>query len=120
VFIIGHGSGSASAQNKPAYCYDSVEVQEIAKMILENDMLRENEKEYEKKDSLYELKIQMLGEKTLGLEKIISYKDEQIRKLENIPHEIKQTGWQWWQYTLACIGAVTFGFTVGIIYENTR
>jgi len=126
VFIIGPAAGSASAQNKiydskSVYCYDSIEVMEIARLILENDLLRNNEKEYESRDSLYELKIISLKEKVSGLESIISLKDEQIIKLENIPHEIKQAGgWQWWHYTLACIGAVTFGFTAGIIYENLK
>ncbi len=125
MFIIGPATGSANAQNKnfetkPVYCYDSLEVMEIARLILENDLLRNNEKEYEARDSLYELKIILLKEKVSGLESIISLKHEQIIKLENIPHEIKQTGWQWWHYTLACIGAMTFGFTAGVIYENLK
>ena len=98
------------------YCFDSIEVAEIAKLILENDMLKQNEKLYEEKDSIYRVDRILHESKVKNLKEIITLKEEQIKKFEMTPQIITGKGWAWWQYALAAIGAVSFGFTAGIIY----
>jgi len=105
------------AESRGIYCYDSLEVLEISNIILENDMLHENETEYIKRDSMYVLKTGLFESKIIDLGKIIGLQDEQLKKLESYTAEIKETGWKWWQYTLAFIGTVTFGFTAGVIFD---
>ena len=117
-FIIGLSASSANGQNEKytpngnLYLYDSAEVAKIAELILENETLRENEKLYREKDSLYNVN------RILFENKISSVKE--IVKLEKTPLQVIDNTWKWWHYTLAAIGAVTFGFTVGVIYENAR
>jgi hypothetical protein len=108
---------NGAAESRGIYCYDSLEVLEIGNIILENDMLLANEKEYQKRDSLQVLKSGLFENKINDLGKIISYKDEQLKKMESVSAELKGARWKWWQYTLAFIGAATFGFTAGVIFE---
>jgi hypothetical protein len=83
-------------------------------------MLRENEKLFTEKDSLQTVNRIILEEKIISLREIVRLKDEQIFKLEKTPVQVIDKSWKWWHYTLAAIGAVTFGFTAGIVYENAR
>ena len=125
-FIIGLSASSANGQNEKytpngnLYLYDSAEVAKIAELILENETLRENEKLYREKDSLYNVNRILFENKISSVKEIIKLKDEQIVKLEKTPLQVINNTWKWWHYTLAAIGAVTFGFTVGVIYENAR
>ena len=125
-FIIGLSASSANSQNEKytpngnLYLYDSAEVAKIAELILENETLRENEKLYREKDSLYNVNRILFENKISSVKEIIKLKDEQIVKLEKTPLQVIDNTWKWWHYTLAAIGAVTFGFTVGVIYENAR
>ena len=91
---------------------------EIGNIILENDMLRENEKEYLKRDSLFSIKAVLSEEKIISLQKIVNLKNEQLTNLEISAEEISSASWKWWHYTLAFIGTVTFGFTAGVIYDR--
>ncbi len=127
VFITGLSIGLVFAQNETAqpynikvFCYDSAEVAKIAEIIIENEMMKENEKLYIQKDSLKNINRIILEEKISSLREIINLKNEQIIKMENTPLTVIDKSWKWWQYTLAAIGAVTFGFTAGIIYENMK
>lgn len=123
-FIIGLSASSANCQNEKLssdsklYLYDSAEVVKIAELILENETLRDNEKLYREKDSLCNVNRILFENKIRSLKNIIKLKDEQIVKLEKTPLQIIDNTWKWWQYTLAAIGAVTFGFTAGVVYEN--
>lgn len=118
LFITGLNSSFVTGQSKDVYCYDSAEVAEIGNIILENDMLRDNEKEYLKRDSLFSLKTSLLEEKIISLQRIIDLKDEQLTKIEITAEELSSDSWKWWHYTLAFIGTVTFGFTAGVIYDR--
>ena len=113
---------SARLQNgqegRGMYYYDSIEVARIAEIILENDMLKENEMIFIQKDSLCNINRIILEDKINSLGEIIRLKEEQLFKLEKTPFQMTGKSWKWWQYTLAAIGAVTFGFTVGIVYEQ--
>jgi hypothetical protein len=125
VFIIGLSISSANGQtnhktNEKIFLYDSSEVVRIAELILENETMKENEKLYHKKDSLYNVNRILFENKLKSLNEIIMLKNEQIEKMEKTPLQIMDKSWRWWHYTLAAIGAVTFGFTVGIVYENIR
>jgi hypothetical protein len=125
VFIIGLSISSANGQtnhktNERLFLYDSSEVVRIAELILENETMKENEKLYHKKDSLYNVNRILFENKLKSLNEIIMLKNEQIEKMEKTPLQIMDKSWRWWHYTLAAIGAVTFGFTVGIVYENIR
>jgi hypothetical protein len=102
------------------YYFDSSEVARIAEIILQNEMLTANEKLYREKDSVYKINRIILDEKINSLREIVRLKDEQLFKLENTPVQIIDKSWKWWHYTLAAIGAITFGFTAGIVYENVR
>lgn len=104
--------------NTGVYCYDSVEVSRIAEIILENEMLRENVMLYLEKDSLHTLNRIILEEKFSSMHEIVKLKDEQIFKLEKTPLQVIDKSWKWWHYTLAAIGAITFGFTAGVVFEN--
>jgi uncharacterized protein (UPF0216 family) len=106
--------------NGKNYYFDSSEVSRIAEIILENEMLNANEKLYREKDSVYKINRILFDEKINSLHEIIRLKDEQIFKLENTPVQIIDKSWKWWHYTLATIGAITFGFTAGIVYENVN
>lgn len=129
MFITGLSISLAYAQNednppveqnenyRKNYYFDSSEVARIAEIIIENEMLNANEKLYREKDSIYKISRVILDEKINSLREIIRLKDEQIFKLENTPIQIIDKSWKWWHYTLAAIGAITFGFTVGIIYK---
>ncbi len=133
-FIIGLSIGSVHAQGdkhnipplkgvsegRSMYYYDSSEVVRIAEIILENDMLKENELIYIQKDSLCSINRIILDDKISSLHEIIRLKDVQIYKMENTPVQLIDNSWKWWQYTLAAIGAATFGFTAGIVYENIK
>lgn len=131
-FITGLSIGSACAQSSsplfsqrsgetnPVFWYDSTEVAKIAEIILENEMLRKNEELYIQKDSLQNINRIILDEKINSLKEIIRLKDEQLIKLEKSPLPIIDKSWKWWQYTLAAIGAITFGFTAGVIYGSGR
>jgi len=124
VFIIGLNASSTNGQNEKytpdgnIYLYDSAEVVKIAELILENETLRINEKLYREKDSLYNVNRLFFENKISSLKDIIKLKDEQIGKLENTPLQVIDNSWKWWHYTLAAIGAITFGFTAGVVYEN--
>ena len=113
---------SARLQNgqegRGMYYYDSSEVARIAEIILENDMLKENGLIFIQKDSLCNINRIILEGKISSLGEIIRLKDEQLFRLEKTPLVITDNSWKWWQYTLAAIGAVTFGFTAGIVYEQ--
>lgn len=100
--------------------YDSSNVVKIAELILENETMKENEKLYQAKDSLYNVNEILLENKISSLNEIIKLKDEQIEKMEKTPLQVIDKSWKWWHYTLAAVGAVTFGFTVGVMYENVR
>lgn len=130
LFICGLSVNSANGQDnncnfsgdnpqKRFYKYDSSEVTEIAKIILENEMLRENEELYREKDSLFSINKLLLEGKITSLQEIIKLKDQQLNKLEKTPIQIIDKSWKWWQYIMAAIGAVTLGFTAGVIYENS-
>lgn len=80
-------------------------------------MLRENQKLFEEKDSLYCEDRSLLELKINSLEEIIKLKEDQIKKFEVTPRIVEKRGWTWWQYTLAAIGTLATGFTVGIIYR---
>jgi hypothetical protein len=84
--------------------------------MLENDMLRENQKLYEEKDSIYSAERSLLETKINSIEEVIKLKEEQIKKFEMTPRIVEKKGWTWWQYTLAAIGTLATGFTAGIIY----
>lgn len=125
VFITGLSISSARGQtdyktNEKLFLYDSSEVARIAELILENETMKVNEKLYRQKDSLYIVNRILFENKLSSLNEIIKLKDEQIEKLEKTPVQIINKSWKWWHYTLAAIGAVTFGFTAGIIYENAK
>ncbi|MGA2669713.1 MAG: hypothetical protein ABSF32_12500 [Ignavibacteria bacterium] len=96
--------------------FDSAEVARIAEIMLENDMLRENQKLYEEKDSIYRADRSLFELKINGLQDVINLKEEQIKKFEMTPRIVEKKGWTWWQYTLAAIGTLATGFTAGIIY----
>ncbi len=102
------------------YYFDSTDVARIAEIILENEMLNANEKLYREKDSVFKINRILLDEKINSLREIVRLKDEQIFKLEKTPVQIIDKSWKWWHYTLAAIGAITFGFTAGIVYENVN
>jgi len=108
------------SEGRGMYYYDSTEVAQIAEIILENDMLKENEMIFIQKDSLRNLNRIILEDKINSLGEIIRLKDEQLFKLEKTPLQMTGKSWKWWHYTLAAIGAVTFGFTAGIVYENIK
>ena len=119
MFITGLSTCLTHAQNNTKiYQYDSAEVAKIAEIILENATLKENESLYEQKDSLQSVNRLILEEKINSLRDIINLKDEQIIKLENTPLPVIDKSWKWWQYTLAAIGSITFGFTAGIVYSR--
>ena len=123
VFIIGLSASWANCQtsqktDEKLFLYDSSEVVKIAGLILENEALKENEKLYREKDSLYNVNRIFFENRIGSLKDIIKLKDEQIVKMENTPMQIIDNSWRWWQYALAAIGAVTFGFTTGVVYEN--
>jgi hypothetical protein len=131
LFICGLNSSSANGQDNDGqlagdippgsiYKYDSSEVTEIARIILENEMLRENEVLYKGKDSLFSINKNLMEGKITSLQEIIKLKDLQLIKLEQTPIQIIDKSWKWWQYFIAAVGAVTFGFTAGVIYENVR
>lgn len=128
VFITGLSISSACAQNETyslsssgdVFCYDSTEVTKIAEIILENEMMNENQKLYKQKDSLQNVNRVILEEKISSLREIIKLKDEQIIKMEKTPLPVIDKSWKWWHYTLAAIGAITFGFTAGIIYQKIK
>lgn len=82
-------------------------------------MLRENEALYREKDSLFSINKLLMEGKITSIQEIIKLKDQQLSKLEKTPVHIIDKSWKWWQYFLAAIGAVTFGFTAGVIYENS-
>lgn len=120
MFITGLSISLTCAQSDNIgknYYFDSSDVARIAEIILENEMLNANEKLYREKDSVYKINRILLDEKINSLQEIIRLKDEQLFKLENTPVQIIDKSWKWWHYTLAAIGAITFGFTAGIIYK---
>lgn len=104
--------------NALLFCYDSSEVARIAEIIFENDMFKENERLCIEKDSLHRVNRIILEEKIGSLREILRLKDEQIFKLETTPVQLADKSWKWWHFTLAAIGAITFGFTAGVVYEN--
>jgi hypothetical protein len=111
-----NGQGIKEVPVINTYTFDSMEVAEIAKIILENDMLKENEILSREKDSLYRQNNELFGEKIKRMQEIIDLKEQQIRRFEPTPQILKKKGWKWWQYTLAAVGAVCAGFTAGVIY----
>lgn len=119
LFIVGPKQGY-SKENDTCYCYSNDEVKSIADIILENDMLKSNEASYIEKDSINNVNRVLMQGKINSLYEIIKLKDLQLDKLEKTGMQIIDNSWKWWQYTLAAIGAVTFGFTAGIVYENIR
>lgn len=126
LFIIGskanytQGQTSGDKLQCHQYCFDSVEIACIAKVILENEMLKENEILYTQKDSINLSERELLNGKIRRLQEVISLKEEQIKKFESIPRIMEKKGWTWWQYSLAAIGTVCAGFTAGVIYEASR
>jgi len=82
--------------------------------------MKENENLYREKDSLYNVNRILFENKISSLKEIIKLKDEQIEKLERTPLQTIDKSWKWWHYTLAAIGAITFGFTAGVVYENVN
>lgn len=121
LFICGLSLSSANGQDndRSLYKYDSAEVAGIARIILENELFRENEILYRDKDSLFSFNKLLMEGKLTSLQEIIGLKDQQLSKLEKTPIQIIDKSWKWWQYFMAAIGAVTFGFTAGVIYENS-
>jgi hypothetical protein len=131
LFICGPGTSSVTGQvNKHNttcdsltghfYEYDSCDVMEIAKLILENEMYKENESLYTQRDSLFTIRIIILEGKISTLQTIIGFKEQQLSKLEKTQVQITDKRWKWWQYIMAAVGAVTFGFTAGVIYESVN
>ena len=122
-FITGLSISLTCAQSDNTgknYYFDSSDVARIAEIILENEMLNANQKLYREKDSVYKINRILFDEKINSMREIVRLKDEQIFKLENTPAQVIDKSWKWWHYTLAAIGAITFGFTAGIIYENVN
>ena len=117
---IGLMTITAVSQEKRV-CLDSNQVKAVELLINDNEMLNKINANQGEQIELYKANERLKDDKIFKLEAVIGLKEQQIKELEGIRIPVViDSKWKWWHYTLAFIGAVTFGFTAGIIYENTR